>query len=190
MPGASLRASIIFRYFPPSIQVFTRHFFFPCCDRLSIREDRYGVRRSNLLLQITSFGMEIMGSEKSSGERIRTLLVDDNPEFLKAAAGFLNAASGLEVVGTARSGEEALLRVDDLCPDLVLMDLAMPGMGGFEATCRLKKQKCSLRVVILTLHDTPEYRSRAYAEEADGFVPKTEFGAQLLPLVHDLFSKD
>jgi DNA-binding NarL/FixJ family response regulator len=131
-----------------------------------------------------------MRRKESSGERIRTLLVDDSPGFLKAATGFLNATTELEVIGSARSGEEALLQVDELCPDLVLMDLTMPGMGGFEATCRLKNQKVSPRVVILTLHDTPEYRSRARAKGADGFVPKDEFGAQLLPLIHDLFNRD
>lgn len=131
-----------------------------------------------------------MGSAEDSDKKIRTLLVDDNPGFIKAAAGFLNAAPDLKVIGSAQSGEEALLRMKHMRPDLVLMDLAMRGMSGLEATSLLKKRNSCPRIVILTLHDTPEYRSRAHQEGADGFVPKTEFGTQLLPLIRDLFDRN
>ena len=118
---------------------------------------------------------------------IRTLLVDDNPEFLEAAKRFITSEEQLKIIGTALSGQEAIEKVKELNPDLVLMDLAMPDMNGLEATRQIKRQSSAPHVVILTLHDTPEYREASEAVGADGFVPKSDFGVQLLPLVKALF---
>lgn len=117
---------------------------------------------------------------------VRILLVDDSPEFLESAARFLSADSQVEVVGCALSGREALEQVALLQPDLVLMDLALPDMHGLEATRHIKVQAGAPHVVILTLYDNPEYRTAAKAVGADGFVAKSEFGTQLLPLLHRL----
>jgi DNA-binding NarL/FixJ family response regulator len=76
--------------------------------------------------------------------------------------------------------------VTQLQPDLVLMDVAMPNMNGLEATRRIKTQADAPHVVILTLHDTPEYRAAAEAVGADNFVSKAEFNAQMLPLIRTL----
>lgn len=121
---------------------------------------------------------------------IRIFLVDDNLEFLEAATNFLKTDPQLEVVGQATSGHEALEQVGWLQPDLVLMDLTMPDMSGLEATRQLKSQPNAPRVAILTLHDNPEYRTRAEMVHADGFVPKSEVGTQLLPLIHALCPLD
>jgi DNA-binding NarL/FixJ family response regulator len=118
---------------------------------------------------------------------IRILLVDDNPEFLEAAKRFIKSEKQIKIIGTALSGQEAIEKVKELNPDLVLMDLAMPDMNGLEATRQIKKQSSAPHVVILTLHDTPEYREASEAVGADGFVPKSDFGVQLLPLVKVLF---
>lgn len=118
----------------------------------------------------------------------RVLLVDDNAGFLKTASRFLAAHPEVEIVGRAFSGREALGLVTHLHPDLVLMDLAMPEMGGLEATREIKAQPGAPRVVILTLHDNREYRAAAKAVGADGFISKSEFGAQLLALILAMFA--
>jgi len=118
---------------------------------------------------------------------IRILLVDDNAEFLESAAHFLAAVPEAVVVGWARSGREAIRRLDDLRPDLILMDLVMPGMDGLEATRRIEAQPAPPRVVILTLFDGAEYRTAILEAHADGVLAKSEFGSRLLPLIHDLF---
>jgi DNA-binding NarL/FixJ family response regulator len=118
----------------------------------------------------------------------RVLLVDDNAEFLDSASHFLDTDPGLKIVGRASSGLGALEQVPVLKPDLVLMDLTMPGMNGLEATRELKSQPDGPRVIILTLHDNPEYRAAAAAVQADGFVTKTELDLQLLPMIHQLFA--
>ena len=115
-----------------------------------------------------------------------TFLVDDSPSFLQSAARFLAADERIEVVGVALSGQDALEQVAKLKPDLVLMDLNMPGMNGLEATRRLKAEPDPPRVVILTLNDTEEYRQAATEAQADGFVAKSDLGQKLLPLLESL----
>ncbi len=117
---------------------------------------------------------------------IRLLLVDDSPEFLQAAANFLATDPEIEVVGQARSGQEALDQLAGQRLAIVLMDLAMPGMNGLETTRRIKAQPDAPRVIVLTLYDNPSYRALAQTAGADGFVAKSEFGSQLLPLIHKL----
>jgi len=118
---------------------------------------------------------------------VRTLLVDDNPEFLGAASRFLATDPQIEIVGRALSARKAIEEVTRLQPDLVLMDVAMPEMNGFVATRQIKERPNPPRVIVLTLYDNDEYRAQAQAAGADGFVAKSEFGTQLLPLIHTLY---
>ena len=117
---------------------------------------------------------------------IRVLLADDSPEFLKMMSGFLARDSAIELIGVALSGQDAIKRSTDLSPDLVLMDLIMPHTNGLEATRQIKSMPNAPIVVILTGHDTPEYRSAATAAGADGFVYKPELFKELLPLMRHL----
>jgi DNA-binding NarL/FixJ family response regulator len=113
------------------------------------------------------------------------LIADDNERFLGSAAGFLAGEPGLAVVACARSGEEAVALAERLRPDVVLMDLQMPGIGGLEATRRIKAGPRPPRVIVLTLHDTPRYRTAA-AEVADAFVPKDALVHQLVAEIRRL----
>jgi len=126
--------------------------------------------------------------QEKAARRRRVLLVDDSPEFLESASHFLTTDPQLEIVGRAYSGRGALEQVPVLKPDLVLMDLSMPEMNGLDATREIKSAPGGPRVIILTLHDNPEYRAAAEAVQADGFVAKTELGLQLLPLIQELFA--
>jgi DNA-binding NarL/FixJ family response regulator len=119
---------------------------------------------------------------------LRLLLVDDSWPFLGSAEHFLSTEPNLSIVGCASSGAEALDQVSLLRPDLILMDLAMPVMNGLAATRLIKALPDPPRVVILTVYNLPEYRAAARAAGADGFVVKSEFGSQLLPLIQRLFA--
>ena len=118
---------------------------------------------------------------------LRILLVDDSAEFLESAARLLMLHQELCIVGRAASGSSALEQVAVLNPDLVLMDLAMPGMNGLETTRRIKARQAAPRVVIMTLYDVAEYRAAARAATADGFIAKSSIRSQLLPMLAGLF---
>ena len=118
---------------------------------------------------------------------IRVLLVDDNTVFLKAATKFLNNLAGVEVVDRATSAAEGLARSAELRPDLVLMDMVMPGMNGLKAVSLIKQGVDAPKTVILTLHNTAAYRCGAKAAGADGFIAKDDLVVDLPPLLESLF---
>lgn len=119
--------------------------------------------------------------------QVRVMMVDDSQEFLQAAAHFLSADPCIEVIARFQGAEEALASLPCLEPDLVLMDLAMPGMNGIEATRLLKEQDSPPLVIILTMYEVDAYISAAPPIAADGFVTKSELGEDLLPLIRSLF---
>ena len=128
-----------------------------------------------------------MNQQRASDLRIRTLMVDDHAMFLDELAHLLEETRGTNVVGRAASGEDALEQVARLRPDLVLMDITMPGIGGLEATRRLKAEPDAPRVIVLSLNEDPMYRRAALEMGANGFVPKSKLGTALLPMIHSLF---
>ncbi len=117
---------------------------------------------------------------------LRILLVDDSQMFLDAAIDALTTDPRIEVVGSAVSGQEGIAMVSQRQPDLVLMDIAMPGMNGMEATHHLKSQPQAPRVIVLTSYDLQRYRTAAHAAGADGFICKANFDSELLPLLETL----
>jgi DNA-binding NarL/FixJ family response regulator len=116
----------------------------------------------------------------------RVLLVDDSPFVLDSVKSLLDTAEEIKVVATVRSGREALAQVTALEPDLVVMDLSMPGMDGTEATRLLGLMPRPPRVIIMTVHDDDAYRAAAKKAGADGFLDKSDLGTCLLPLVRAL----
>jgi len=90
-------------------------------------------------------------------ETCRTLLVDDHIVVLQGLRTALEDEPGLTIVGQATSGKEALTRVGDLCPDLVIMDISMGGMNGIETTRRLRECAPDTRIIIFTMHANREY---------------------------------
>ncbi len=102
----------------------------------------------------------------------RVLVVDDNPKVLQDLRSLLSMPGDLEVIGEARNGQEAIRMVHDLKPDVVVMDLEMPVMDGFEATRQIKSLPQPPRVVILSVHAEPAEREGASQAGADEFVVK------------------
>ncbi len=103
---------------------------------------------------------------------IRVLVVDDDAMVLTGIRGILQATENIEVVGTASSGEEALEKVALHFPDVVLMDIRMPGIGGIEAIERLVNSVRPPKVVSLTSFDTDDYLFRALEAGAAGYLLK------------------
>jgi DNA-binding NarL/FixJ family response regulator len=109
----------------------------------------------------------------------RVLVVDDHPVVRGGIEGLLAAAGDLEVVGSAGDGAEALEQVARLQPDVVLMDLRMPGMDGATATERIRREHPSVHVLVLTTYETDADIVRAVEAGATGYLLKDTPLAQL-----------
>ncbi|MEV0124524.1 response regulator transcription factor [Streptomyces sp. NPDC050703] len=103
---------------------------------------------------------------------VRVLLVDDQPLVRAALAMVITDAPDIEVVGEASSGEEAVRRCAELLPDVVVMDIRMPGMDGIEATRRIATGPAPAHVVVLTTFDDDDYVYGALRAGAAGFLVK------------------
>jgi len=103
---------------------------------------------------------------------MKILVVDDHAAFRRSLSDFLRSQAGVEVVGEATNGKEAIEQTARLCPDLVLMDVSMPTMSGYDATRIIKAQNPATRVVILSSHSGEVYRSAARESKADGYIEK------------------
>jgi DNA-binding NarL/FixJ family response regulator len=103
----------------------------------------------------------------------RVLVVDDHPLIRIGMRALLSQEPGIEVVGEADNGRDAIRAVGQLAPDLVLMDLTMPVMNGLEATAEIKRRYPDVRVLILTLHKTQDYIDASLKAGADGYILKT-----------------
>lgn len=114
------------------------------------------------------------------------LLVDDHEAFLNAAQRELRPHAWLRVVGRALNGRDAVLRTEELRPEVVVMDLAMPEMGGLQATRLIKAQDEPPFVIIASHFDDAEHREHAHAAGADAFVGKGDYARDLLPILERL----
>ncbi|TWI02786.1 response regulator receiver domain-containing protein [Luteimonas cucumeris] len=117
---------------------------------------------------------------------LTVLLVDDHEGFINAAIRHLRKLQWLEVVGRAGNGLEAIERSEALRPDVVLMDLAMPEMGGLQATRLIKTQDAPPYVVIASHFDDAEHREHALRAGADNFVSKLSYIQEVLPILEQL----
>jgi len=111
---------------------------------------------------------------------IRILVVDDHPVVRAGIVALLESAPDVEIVGTAASGEEALALVAAAAPDLVVMDLRMPGIDGDEATARILAAHPEVRVLILTTYETDDAILSAIAAGASGYLLKAAPEEELL----------
>jgi two-component system NarL family response regulator len=123
-----------------------------------------------------------MGDEKMlqcGVKYLRILVVDDSPTFVRTLCAFFENYPNVEIVGVASSAHQALVTVGELQPDLVLMDLQMPGMSGLEATKVLSRRFPTIPVVMLTSHDMPGLRQVCKDSGAYEFAAKDRLSVEL-----------
>ena len=114
------------------------------------------------------------------------LVVDDDPTFVHHIERFLTQSGSLRVVGTAEDAVRAVSHACDLLPDIILLDVSMPGIDGFEAIAPLQEAAPRAAVIVVTMHEADEYRDRALALGADGFVLKSRIVDDLIPEINRL----
>ena len=122
-------------------------------------------------------------TDLEEGPKISVLLVDDHETFLRVATEFLQRHDELTLVGAARGGKEALAQAQDLRPQVILVDLNMPGLSGLETIPLLRAMLPEAGIIALTLLDAKVYRQAALAAGADDFVPKANLSTELLPAI-------
>jgi DNA-binding NarL/FixJ family response regulator len=118
---------------------------------------------------------------------VRVLLVDDMPQVRHDLRQLLELTGQIEIIAEARDGAQAVRLATELAPDVIVMDLEMPGMDGYEATRRIKQRQPALRVVILSVHAGPLEQESARAAGAEAFVMK---GANYEVLVNAILGRN
>jgi len=116
---------------------------------------------------------------------VRVLIADDDPLFMDALEAILGIESQIEIAGRAQDGEEAMRLAGELSPDVVLMDLSMPVVDGFEASRRIRLESLATAVVVLTGSSYAEDMEKAYDAGAAGYVTKDRIAQDLVRTVLD-----
>ena len=111
-------------------------------------------------------------SSRSGQHLVRLLLVDDSPDVLHDLQLLLELSGEMKIVGQTNNGLEAVHLAATLQPDVILMDLELPGLDGYEATRRIKSKQPVTRIIILSIHANPGDREQALVSGADEFVVK------------------
>lgn len=128
---------------------------------------------------------------------IKVFIVDDSPFMRKIFSDILSDTAGLEVIGTSRSGRDTIRRLDTLKPDIILMDVNMPGLSGFEAL-KLIKEKTSIRIIMMSSQGGEDVTIKALESGAEDFIGKpqdlkntsTEFKKELEYRIKSLFKNE
>lgn len=115
--------------------------------------------------------------------QIKVLLAEDHTIVRRGLRRILETEAGIEVVGEASDGREAIAKAQKLRPDVVVMDISMPGLNGLEATRRIKKMAPEIQVLILTMHTTEEYIFPILRAGASGYVVKDAAPTELIAAI-------
>jgi two-component system response regulator NreC len=115
--------------------------------------------------------------------RIRVAIADDHAIVREGIRALLAADGGIEVVGEASDGAEAIAIAEQVAPDVLLMDIAMPGLGGLEAAAAIHRAHPDVRILVLSQYDNPEYVRRFLRLGASGYVLKRAAGTELVAAI-------
>lgn len=116
--------------------------------------------------------------------KIRILLVDDHAVLRAGLRALLGNTSDIEVVGEADNGLEAIKKTRELAPDVVLLDISMPGLGGLEAIQQIKRELPSTKILVLTMYDDESYLDQVLRSGGSGYVLKKAADTELLSAIY------
>lgn len=122
--------------------------------------------------------------------KIRVFLADDHLILREGIRSLLEKVLDIEIVGEANDGIETMAKMEQLLPDVVLMDISMPGLTGIETTRQIKKKFPQIKVLILTIHETDQYLAEMLEAGASGYVVKTVASSELLSAIREVHQGD
>jgi len=122
--------------------------------------------------------------------KVKVFILDDHAIMRDGIRALRSVNDDIQVVGEASDGKEAIMKIPELKPDVVIMDLAMPGMDGMEATRQIVKANTKVKVLILTQHDNKDYVLSAIKAGASGFVPKRAVSSELVSAILTVYRGD
>ncbi len=122
----------------------------------------------------------------STTGKIRVLLADDHTLFRQGIRTLISAEPDMEIVGEAPNGGDAIEKATEMKPDLVLMDIGMPGLSSFEATRQIRKNRPETKVLFLTMYDDEDYLVEGMEVGASGYVLKDSPSQQLVAAMRDV----
>ena len=128
-----------------------------------------------------------MSKSKSKSKPITVLLVDDHQIVRVGFRRLIETTSDIRVLAEAQSGEESYQLVNDLRPDIIIMDINMPGIGGLEAIGRLRKRNVKEKIIALTVHETEPFPSRVLAAGAQGYLSKRCAPQELIQAIRKVY---
>jgi len=132
---------------------------------------------------VLGFTISFRGRAENGSMTIRILIVDDHPVVRQGLKTLLEGQSGWEVVGEASDGLEALDKADSLQPDVMVLDITMPGLNGLEACRLLRRRTPRPEILFVTQHDSPQMMREALDAGARGYVVKSNAARDLLEAV-------
>jgi two-component system response regulator NreC len=121
-------------------------------------------------------------------DKIKVLVVDDHTLMRDGIRALLRADGDINIVGEASEGKGAIQQAQELAPDVIIMDIAMSGVGGLEATRKIKNRNSKVKILILTQYAIKEYMLGAIKAGADGYLPKIALGKDLLSAIHEVYA--
>lgn len=122
-------------------------------------------------------------------KKIRILIIDDSQVFAGSVVAHLKTQGGFVVVGIGKDGYEGISMAEKLRPEIVILDVNMPGLNGFETAVQLRKLVPEIGIIIASAQHAPNSHDMAYEAGADTFIPKENFSDELIPAILRIVKK-
>jgi len=123
-------------------------------------------------------------------EKIKIILVDDHHLFREEIKALLSISDDIVIIGEASDGKELFTKIENLQPDIIIMDTSLHGMSGIEITKKLYMDRPDIKVLILSLYHNEEFVLNSQKAGARGFLPKTSSGKEMLEAIHKINNGD
>ncbi len=151
----------------------------------SVKEKVFAKRKVDKIDMIADLGIPL--TREGGADGIKVLIVDDHAVLRDGLRALLDHHSDITIIGEASEGEQAVNKAEELNPDVIVMDLVLPGMGGLETIRRIVKRNPKAKVIVLTQYCDREHVTLAIKVGALGYLPKQASGSEVVSAIHAVY---